>query len=188
MRNLINIKLFSAVLVLILTSVSISYAKVDETTKRKVVDSLAKKLKTDLADQNLSLRIKELDEYETQQEQVKIYGEALLVPAKDKVSKEVYFDAVINEKTDEVTLINYTLAEDTSEANDYLTDVVIKKLRKDYKTDDVILTVSNVEKIQTSGEKYKGIGEVMIDGLMLKEINFEIELEKENVKYKTRDM
>lgn len=193
MKTFVNFKFWLSAFVFIFLLTGISNAAVTAKKINAVTKSLSAQMKVEMADNTATVEIVRADEMEITKTKQILFGEALLNSKTRDKKVPIYFEAIVDDTKNNVTMIDYTFVEGENQINvDFLQKLVIKKLGNDFKTKEIALAISNISQVKDihSMEKFRGIGEVRIGSLVWKRIKFEIKFDEtsENVIYKLNEM
>ena len=162
-------------------------------TSSVVAETLEKKLKVDLAQNNLSVKIEKLAQTDVSGSELKLSGEASCLLTDHKTSLPIQFEAKINLNNQAVNDIIYQFVETEfapSGDEEILMKELMQKISRDYKTQEIVIAIDNFETASGTNSKmqYKGIGEVRIGAFHWTKINFDVILNSDksaaNVQYK----
>lgn len=190
-KSYINLKFWLTAAIFILFITNISAAAVNSKNYVLVADRLAALMSKDLADRSLKVEIIRASEMEMSKNRRIFFGEAMYISGKAERQTPVYFEAVVDKNT--VAMVDYTFLEDAAGASDvFLQKLLLKKLGADYRTDEIVISIDDVERIRDPDrtEKFRGFGEARIGSLIWKKIRFEIRLAEdgEKILYRLEDI
>lgn len=182
--DLVKINLLIITLAL-LAAVSIqakTSAKADR-YKAAIVAKLTQKLRADLADQKVQIKLSDVRDKAVSNDRVDLDGKAFAVVLDDKTSLPLEFSAQVNTVNHNVEDVSYYFVQDTSQfapaAIEYnLMEDLMTKIRKDYNTTNIVIAIDGYEASQVAPglTKYEGIGEVRIGDFEWRKINFNVVL------------
>ncbi len=154
--------------------------------KSVIAQKLAEKLRVDLSDQTVEVKLNDVRDNEISNTRAAFDGKALAVVTKDKTELPFQFTARINLNNQQIEDISYrfTEAEEIfapSIAENNLMQELMTKISKDYDTTNIVISIDGFDTAQlTSNEtKYEGIGEVRIGDLEWLKIKFNVVLDSQ---------
>lgn len=146
-----------------------------------IVQTLTKKLKIDLAQEKVAVKLGELEQTSVSNNEVKLQGKAICVLSVEKTQLPIMFEAKVNLARESVEDITYKFLESeyapTSE-EEVLMQELMRQISRDYKTQEIVISIDNFEASEGAPNKiqYKGFGEVRIGALQWSKINFDVTL------------
>jgi hypothetical protein len=148
-----------------------------------IVSNLQKKLKTDLANDAVSVKLNTVEEYKISKNKIGLKGNGFCLMCGENDSLPMTFDVKVNSNNLSVIEIRYDFDELTS-ASEYapssdeeiLMKELMGKISKDYKTENVVLAIDGMENVSnvTNQKEFTGIGEVRIGTLVWNKIKFDV--------------
>jgi hypothetical protein len=152
-----------------------------------IIQKLTEKLRVDLADQTVEVKLSNVRNNEAANNRIDFDGNAFAVVKDDKTALPFEFTAKVNAANQSVEDIDYKFVEAVSEfapslAEDSLMRELMNRISKDYKTTNIVISIDGFETTRlTSNEtKYEGIGEVRIGDFEWRKINFNVVLDAQN--------
>lgn len=152
--------------------------------KTAIVQKLTEKLRVDLSDQTVQVKLSDVRDNEISKSRSAFDGKALAVVTKDKTELPFQFTAKVNLNSQSVEDVSYQFvdAEDAfapSAAESSLMQELMTKISKDYETTNIVISIDGFDAAQlTSNEtKYEGIGEVRIGDFEWRKIKFNVVLD-----------
>ena len=152
-----------------------------------VVSNLQKKLKTDLANDAVSVKLNTLEEYKISKNKIGLKGNGFCLMCGENDSLPMTFDVKVNSNNLSVIEIRYDFDE-FSKASDYapssdeeiLMKELMGKISRDYKTENVVIAIDGMENVSnvTNQKEFTGIGEVRIGTLVWNKIKFDVVVDK----------
>ena len=152
-----------------------------------VVSNLQKKLKTDLANEAVSVKLNTLEEYKISKNKIGLKGNGFCLMCGENDSLPMTFDVKVNSKNFSVVEVQYDFAELTA-ASEYapssdeeiLMKELMGKISRDYKTENVVIAIDGMENVSnvTNQKEFTGIGEVRIGTLVWNKIKFDVVVDK----------
>jgi hypothetical protein len=144
-----------------------------------IVQTLTKKLKIDLAQEKVAVKLGNLEQTSVSNNEVKLQGKATCILSVEKTQLPIKFEAKVNLSRESVEDITYTFLESeyapTSE-EEVLMQELMRQISRDYKTREIVISIDNFEASEGAPDKiqYKGFGEVRIGALHWTKINFDV--------------
>ena len=171
---------------LLLSSVFASAAS--DKNYQLVAANLSKKLRNDLGNNRVQVKLTNVEEYKISKNEVGFTGNGTCVLAADN-QMPIRFEVKLNTSNQKVSEVVYDFVENTAEYaptsnEDVLMKELMKQIKSDYKTENIVIAidaVKNVGKVNNS-EKFLGIGEVRIGDLVWNKIKFDVALDTETKK------
>ena len=152
-----------------------------------ITQKLTEKLRVDLADQSVQVKLNTVSEKEISSTLADFDGQALAVVVNDKTELPFQFTAKVNLNNQNIEAIEYKFVETEagfapSAAEDSLMKELMTKISKDYDTTNIVISIDGFDtaKLTTSETKYQGIGEVRIGDLEWRKIKFDVVLDSQN--------
>ncbi len=191
MKNIYDlIKINIIIIFLALLTASVIQAngsvKVDR-YKTAIVQKLTEKLRADLADQSVEVKLNAVSDNKISKSEVDFNGKALAVVINDKTELPFEFTAKVNLNNQNIEDVSYHFIAAESEfapsiAEDNLMKELMTKISKDYATTNIVISIDGFDTARlTSNEtKYEGIGEVRIGDFEWRKIKFNVVLDSQN--------
>lgn len=184
------IKLNVVIIVLALLAAFVIQAnanvKVDR-YKTVIVQKLTEKLRVDLADKSVEVKLNDVRDNEISKSEVDFNGRALAVVTADKTALPFEFTAKVNLNNQNIEDISYRFVEAESEfapslAEDNLMKELMAKISRDYETTNIVISIDGFDtaRLTSFQTKYEGIGEVRIGDLEWRKIKFNVVLDSQN--------
>jgi len=155
--------------------------------KSAIVQKLTEKLRVDLADQTVEVKLNDVRNGEISNARVDFDGKASAVVINDKTELPFQFTAQVNIAKQSIENIDYKFVEAGAEfapsaAEDSLMKGLMTQISKDYSTTNIVISIDGFDTAQmTSGEtKYDGIGEVRIGDFEWRKIKFNVVVNSQN--------
>lgn len=154
-----------------------------------VINKLQKKLKTDLANQSVSVKLNTIEEYKISKNQIGLKGDGFCAIAGENNRLPITFDVKVNSGNFSVTEIQYDFAEAAVDAEsapssneEILTKELISKISLDYKTKNIVVAVDGIENVLNASnqKEFTGVGEVRIGSLVWNKIKFDVVMDDAN--------
>jgi hypothetical protein len=152
--------------------------------KTAIVQKLTEKLRVDLSDQTVQVKLNDVRDNELSKSRAAFDGSALAVVTKDKTELPFQFSAKVDLSRQSIEDITYQFVEDEANfapslAESNLMQELMTKISKDYDTTNIVISIDGFDAAQlTSSEtKYEGIGEVRIGDFEWRKIKFNVVLD-----------
>lgn len=144
-----------------------------------VVSDLAQKLKVDLAESNLQVKLGNVKENKLAANVIEVKGQAFCVLPADKTQLPISFTAKVNTAAQTVADVQYAFVENSfapPAEEEILMKELMKKISADYKTDQITIAIDGFETFDAANNQknLKGIGEVKIGEVEWNKINFDV--------------
>jgi hypothetical protein len=148
-----------------------------------VINNLQKKLKIDLANETVSVKLSTVEEYKVSKNQIGLKGSGFCLLTSENNRLPMTFDVRVNPSNLSVTEIKYDFAELTaaseyapSSSEEFLMKELMGKISRDYKTDNIVIAIDGMEDVSnvTNQKQFTGIGEVRIGTLVWNKIKFDV--------------
>jgi serine/threonine protein kinase len=166
------------------TAFSSAFAAADQKQIQSVViNNLQKKLKTDLANETVSVKLNTVEEYKISKNQIGLKGSGFCLITSENNRLPMTFDVKVNPNNLSVTEIRYDFAELTeaseyapSSNEEFLMKELMGKISRDYKTDNIVISIDGMEDVSkvTNRKEFTGVGEVRIGTLVWNKIKFDV--------------
>lgn len=185
--NLIKLNLIIIILALLCACVMSANASTkSDRYKTVIVEKLTEKLRTDLADQSVQVKLSAVRDSEISKSQIELDGQALAVVTNDKTELPLQFTAEVNLNNQAVENVDYKFVEAgsifaPSMAEDSLMKGLMTQISKDYKTTNIVISIDGFDEAQLTSfqKKYEGIGEVRIGDFEWRKIKFNVVLDSQ---------
>ena len=173
------------------TAFSSAFASADKRIQLVVISNLQKKLKTDLANENVSVKLNAVEEYKISKNQIGLKGNGFCVMTGENNQLPMTFDVKVNPDNLRVSDIRYDFAEltDASESapspnEEVLMKELMGKISQDYKTQNIVISIDGVENVSdlTNQKEFTGVGEARIGTLVWNKIKFDVVFDDVNNK------
>lgn len=188
--NFFNLKNFFAALICCFAFSNVfaaSSAADDKLIRSLVVSNLSTKLKSALAQTEVSVKLSNVAHRAVAKDAVEIRGDAVCLFGVRKNELPIRFAAKINVSQKTVSSVSYDFVE-TSAAPEYaptsneefLVKELMKQISRDYKTENIVVALDGVDANQISlGEKqFTGVGEVRIGDMVWNKIKFDVTVDQ----------
>ncbi len=177
-------------LVLILCLVSVSSAlALNEKNQQLVEQNLSKKLQSDLANGNITVKLNSVEERKISNNEVGLTGDAVCVLIEDNKQLPIQFEVTVDRVNRSVLEVKYDFVAGNSEfAPSQNEEILMKELMtqisRDYKTKNIVIAIDGFENVAAaSGEKkFLGVGEVRIGDMVWNKIKFDVVLDAQTQK------
>ncbi len=186
--NLIGFKSFLTLAFCLLASVSVFASAASEKNYQLVTKNLSKKLQSDLGNSNVKVKLTNVEEYKISKNEIGFTGSGTCILATDN-EMPIRFEVKLNTAKQSVSDVVYDFVENSAEYaptsnEDILMKELMKQIKNDYKTENIVIALDAVENVGNAGngEKFLGIGEVRIGDLVWNKIKFDVVLNAETKK------
>jgi len=187
MNNQIKAKSF-LILAVCLISASSVFA-LSEKNQRLVEQNLSRKLRSDLANENLTVKLNTVKERKISTSEVGLTGDAVCILTQDDNQLPIQFEVKVNPANQRVLAIKYDFVSSDSEYAPSQTEEILMKelmgrISRDYKTQNIVIAIDGFETIgdAAGGTKLLGVGEVRIGDMVWNKIKFDVVLDVETQK------
>lgn len=196
MKNIYHILKTNLVLLAIFSFTTVSFAieknkNIDipknrtERNHSLIANDLSKKLKLELAENNLSVKLKNIEESTLTNEQVLIKGQAFCVLPTENTELPLVFEAMINPVNQTVSDVKYTFVESEfapAGNEETLMKELLGKIRNDYKTEQITIAIDgfDMKNAANNNKILSGIGEVKINEMGWRKISFDVTMNNKN--------
>ena len=146
-----------------------------------VIQNLTKKLKADLVQKNVSIRLGNIEQTAVSNNEIKLQGSATCILPTEKTQLPIRFEAKFNRVRQAIDDVQYTFVESEyapSSEEEILMKEIMKQISHDYKTQEIVIAIDNFESSASTENKvqYKGVGEVRIGEIQWSKIDFNVVL------------
>jgi len=155
--------------------------------KTAILQKLTQKLRVDLADQSVQVKLNNVRDSEISKSQIGFDGQASAVVKADKTELPFQFTAAVNLNNQTVEAIDYQFVESNSAfapsaAEDNLMKGLMTQISKDYNTTNIVISIDGFDAAQLTADetKYEGIGEVRIGDFEWRKIKFNVVLDSQS--------
>ena len=159
--------------------------------------SLSNKLKSDLVSKTVSVKFTKAEQYIVSDSEVGLRGEGTCRIDGDASELPINFDVKIDvakRSAEDVRYVFLNMAADEGlTVEDVVTEKLLQKMKNDFKTENVVLAIDYIsDETSVAGDKgFIGSGEVRLNGMVWKKINFEAKAGQEKtdvsiVKYQVK--
>lgn len=182
--DLVKLNLLIIILALVAAaSIQANGAVKADRYKSAIVQKLTEKLRADLSDNTVQIKLNDVRDREISASRVDFDGKALAVVVDDKTALPLEFTAQVNISSHNIEDVSYKFVEAASEfapaAIEFnLMEDLMAQIRKDYNTTNIVIAIDGYDASQIAPglTKYEGIGEVRIGDLEWRKINFNVVL------------
>ena len=164
---MLKTKVVAAIILSIISAISISASSRDEQAVNIAVRGLSEKLQSDLSMNKVNLKLGKIENQNVSNEEVRVSGFGTVQNAKDV---SLTFDVTVNPVKSEIVNVNYDIvapvAVDPSSATEgFLMKKVMGKIRNDYKTEDIVMAIDSFQTVKSVDGKtnYVGVAEIRVD-------------------------
>lgn len=146
-----------------------------------IENDLSKKLKVDLAENNLKITFGDVEEIRITNNLVEIKGQAFCFLPTENTQLPISFAAKINPVRKTVADVQYKFVESNNASSadeEILMQELMKQISRDYKTDQITIAIDGFEttNVVNSQKELKGIGEIKIGEVEWNKIKFDVVL------------
>jgi hypothetical protein len=150
-------------------------------TSEIVIQNLTKKLKADLVQEKILVKLGNIEQTAVSNNEIKLQGNATCVLPTEKTQLPIRFEAKFDRAGKVIDDVQYTFVEsEYAPANEeeVLMKEIMKQISRDYKTREIVIAIDNFESSDSLENKvqYKGAGEVKIGEIQWSRINFNVVL------------
>lgn len=154
-----------------------------------VINNLQKKLKTDLANETVSVKLSNIEEYKVSKNQIGLKGSGFCVITSENNRLSMTFDVKLNSNNLSVAEIRYDFAELTeaseyapSSDEEFLMKELMNKISRDFKTKNIVIAIDGMENVSniSNQKKFTGVGEVRVGSLVWNKLNFDVVFDTAN--------
>lgn len=164
---------------------SSSALAIGENNHLLVTQNLSKKLRSDLADSSLTVKLKSVEEYEISGSEIELKGSATCLLTKQDNPLPLEFEIRVNPANQSVLDVKYNFVEAPAEVyaptsnEEILMKQLMTQISRDYKTENIVIAIDAVEKIRDANDadKFSGVGEVRIGDMVWNKIKFDVVLD-----------
>src|SRR5688500_4223091 len=117
-------------------------------TSALVIQNLTKKLKVDLVQDNVLVKLGNIEQTAVSNNEIKLQGEATCVLPTEKTQLPIRFEAKFNRAKQTVDDVQYTFLESEyapSSEEEVLMKELMKQIGHDYKTQEIVIAIDNFE-------------------------------------------
>jgi len=168
-------------------SIQASASVKSERYKAVIVQRLTEKLRVDLADQTVEVKLNDVRDNEISKSQLDFDGRALAVVRNDKTELPFQFTAQVNLAKQSIESIDYKFVEAETEfapslAEDSLMKGLMTQISKDYDTTNIVISIDGFDaaRLASNQTKYEGTGEVRIGDFEWRKIKFNVVLDSQS--------
>lgn len=159
----------------------------DSKTVAIIAENLSRKLKNDLAKQDISVKFTSVHEYKISANQVGIKGDGVCLISAENNQLPIRFDAKLDTRKQSVSDIKYDFVEPAASYaptsnEEILMQELMKRISKDYGTQNIVIAIDGYEDVSslTDQKEFAGVGEVRIGDFVWNKIKFDVVLNPEN--------
>ena len=147
-----------------------------------LANDLSQKLKVDLSENNLKVKIENVEENRLTNNLVEIKGQAFCILPNDNTQLPINFEARFNAAKQTLDDVRYVFVESEYAPvaeEEILMRELMKQVSRDYKTDQITIAIDGFEtnKAANNQSNLKGIGEIKIGEVEWNKINFDVVLD-----------
>ncbi len=159
----------------------------DQIAYSLVAENLSTKLKADLSQSNVSVKISNVKRRDISKNEMELGGDGFAVLINENNQLPIRFSATVNIAQKSVLDVRYDFVEANALASEYaptsneefLMKELMKQISADYKTANIVIALDGVENnaVFTGKKEFTGIGEVRIGDLEWNKIKFAVEVD-----------
>lgn len=164
-----------------------AFAATSEKNYQLLTKNLSKKIQTDLASENITVKLKRVEEFKVSKTQIGLTGDATAVLTDEQ--KPIRFEVKLNTANGTISDIVYDFVEAAADYNptsseEFLMKELMSQISRDYKTDNIVIAIDAFENVGATGagNKFLGVGEVRVGDLVWNKIKFDVVLDAETQK------
>ena len=160
---------------------------VSEQNHRLVAQNLSQKLQQDLASENVTVKLKNVEEYKVSKGEIGLTGDAVCVLADDNRRLPIRFNVKVKTAEQRVSDVKYDFVEadyNPSAGEEVLMKELMTRLSRDYKTENIVIAIDSMENVEAAAgaKKFLGAGEVRVGDFVWSRIKFDVVLDAETKK------
>lgn len=163
-------------------------AENDKLVRSLVAGKLSAKLKTVLAQPNVSVKLANIAQRAVAKDIIEIKGDAVcLVKTASNNELPIRFQAKVNVAQKTVSSIDYDFVEAEAAPEyaptpneEFLMKELMKQISRDYKTENIVVALDGVEanEISVNEKQFSGVGEVRIGSMVWNKIKFDVTVDE----------
>ncbi len=188
--NFFNLKSFFAALIccFAFSNVFAASSSADDKLIRSLVASnLSTKLKTALAQTDVSVKLSNVAQHAVAKNAVEIKGDAVCLFGAQKNELPIRFTAKINVAQKTVSNVSYDFVEASAAPEyaptsneEFLMKELMKQISRDYKTENIVVALDGVDanQISLNEKQFSGVGEVRIGDMIWNKIKFDVTVDQ----------
>jgi len=160
---------------------------VNEKNHRLIAQNLSRKLQSDLANENVTVKLKKVEEYEVSKSEIGLTGDAVCIVTSDNRQLPIRFDIKVKTADQSVSDVKYDFVEadyNPTANEEILMKELMTRISRDYKTENIVIAIDAVENVETAAgeKKFLGVGEIRVGDLVWNRIKFDVVLDAETQK------
>ena len=160
---------------------------VNEKNHRLIAQNLSRKLQSDLANENVTVKLKKVEEYEVSKSEIGLTGDAVCIVTSDNRQLPIRFDIKVKTADQSVSDVKYDFVEadyNPTASEEVLMKELMTRISRDYKTENIVIAIDAVENVETAAgeKKFLGVGEIRVGDLVWNRIKFDVVLDAETQK------
>lgn len=179
--NLFGFKSFLIFAFCLMISISAFASATGEKNYQLVTRNLSEKLQSDLANDNVTVKLNKVEEYKISKNEIGLKGDGICLMTDNNNQLPIQFDVKVNTVNQSVSEVKYDFVESASEYaptsnEEILMQELMKQISRDYKTENIVIAIDAFENVANSsnGKEFTGIGEVRIGDLVWNKIKFDV--------------
>lgn len=153
-----------------------------------VAQNLSRKLQSDLANDNVTVKLNNVREYKISGSEIGLKGDATCILPDQNEQLPIEFELRLDSVSQNVLDVRYDFIEKKSayapsSTEEVLMKELMSKISRDYKTENIVIAIDAFENVGIAGEKkFLGIGEVRIGDMVWNKIKFDVALDSKSKK------
>ena len=160
---------------------------VNEKNHRLIAQNLSRKLQSDLANENVTVKLKKVEEYKVSKSEIGLTGDAVCFVTSDNRQFPIRFDVKVNTADQSVSDVKYDFVEaeyNPTASEEILMKELMTRISRDYKTENIVIAIDAVENVEAAAgeKKFLGVGEIRVGDLIWNRIKFDVVLDAETQK------
>ena len=176
------------ILIICLISSSSAFAFSNE-NQLLVTQNLSRKLQSDLASDNVTVKLNNVKEYKISKSEIGLKGDATCILADSAEQLPIQFELKVDAVKQTVSDIRYDFIEKSSayapsSTEEVLMKEIMTKISSDYKTRNIVIAIDTFENVGNAAneKKFLGVGEVRIGDMVWNKIKFDVSLDSQTQK------
>lgn len=150
-----------------------------------ITKDLSQKLKSDLSESDLTVKIKMVEEAQVTTREIVVKGEAICILPTENTQLPLQFEAKLNKSNNAFEDVKYVFVESEyapSSGEEVLMKELMKQISSDYKTDQITIAIDAFEatKLDNNQKNVTGFGEIRVGDLVWNKITFDVVMKNDN--------
>lgn len=152
-----------------------------------VTENLSKKLRNDLANENVTVKLNNVAENKISKNEIELKGDATCILTDKEDQLPIQFEAKVNALDRSVIEVKYDFVAvnyGSNNSEEVLMKELMKEISRDYKTKNIVIAIDAVETVGNTNKekKFLGVGEVRIGDMVWNKIKFDVVLDAQTQK------